>query len=68
MNDDKDRKLMAEAREKARSIKITAVRPPEELAHIDLIRERSYVRHVLARHIETNDYARIRDLRRKHGM
>lgn len=38
-----------------------------ERAHIDHIRERSYVRHVLARHIQTND-PRIGELRRKHGM
>lgn len=43
------------------------LRPPEELAWIDHIRERSYVRHVLAHHIEANDH-RIPELRRKHSM
>jgi hypothetical protein len=36
--------------------------------HIKEIRERSYVRHVLAHHIETNDYSRVRRLRQKHGL
>ena len=38
-----------------------------EQDYIDHIRERSYVRHVLAYHIRTND-PRISQLRQKHGM
>ena len=41
---------------------------PKTQAHINEIQERSYLRHVLARHIQTNNYARIRELRQKHGM
>lgn len=32
------------------------------------VRERSYLRHVLAHHIEINGYERVRNLRAKHGM
>lgn len=35
---------------------------------IESIREKSYVRHVLARHIQTNEYDLVRELRQKHGM
>lgn len=58
-----DTTRLREGMEAARAL----LKPPEELARLDHLRERSYVRHVLARHIETNDH-RIPELRRKHGM